>query len=238
MFNWFKNKVKEEEKEVKVVFNKNNYETTENGDIKIRVEFNFNYWIDMVIPKDDIVSHTEKIIVFKDYRNYYNFESSYYYNCESGRILYNEILFYNEISCKSIENKKNVIEYKETQLKTYEYFKEDKCWKLTSTNVVGTEIASEKTPLEVFNDNESKYKLIETKEELNEYLSSDLDCDTWCRKKLYDKMKELGLGDGFINQFADLVGNDLDKYHGMIDLAGEVTDKDTLMYLYTYKFIK
>lgn len=232
MFNWFKNKDEEEAKEVKVVFNKNNYEKTENGDIKIRVEWNFNYWIDMEIPKDDIVSHAEKIIVFKDYRNYYNFESSYYYNFESGRI------FYNEIPCKSIENKKNLIKYKETQLKTYEYFKEDKCWKLTSTNVVGTEIAYEKTPLEVFNDNESKYKLIETEEEFNEYLSSDLDCDTWCRKKLYGKMKDLGLGDGFINQFADLVGNDLDKYHGMIDLAGEVTDKDTLMYLYTYKFSK
>jgi hypothetical protein len=67
-------------------------------------------------------------------------------------------------------------------------------------------------------------------------MSSTLDCNTWCRKKVYNKIKELGLGDGFINQFADLIGNDLDKYHAMIDLANEVTDKDTLMYLYTYKF--
>ena len=235
MFNWFKNQDEEEAKEVKVVFNKNNYETKENGDIKIRVECGFNCWTDRAISKDDIVFHTEKIIVFKDYRDYYNFESRNYYSFESS---YMRRIFYNETTCTSIENKKNLIKYKETQLKTYEYFKEDNCWKLTSTNVVGTEIAYEKTPLEVFNDNGSKYKLIETEEEFNEYLSSDLDCDTWCRKKLYGKMKDLGLGDGFINQFADLVGNDLDKYHAMIDLAGEVTDKDTLMYLYTYKFGK
>ena len=51
-------------------------------------------------------------------------------------------------------------------------------------------------------------------------------------------MKELGLCDGFINNFADLIGNDLNKYHAMIDLASEVKDRDTLMYLYTYKFRK
>lgn len=239
MCKWFnKNKDEKEVREVKIVDgntnNGNNYETKENGDIKIKVEVNsvVNYWFkykdDMVIPKDDIVSHTENIIVFKDYRDYYNFESSY--------MGYN---FYGGNPCMSIENKESFIKYKETQLKTYEYFKEEKCWKLTSTNVVGAEIVYKKTPLEVFNYNESKkYKLIETEEELYDYIKSTLDCDTWCRKKLYDKMKELGLGDGFINQFADLVGNDLNKYHAMIDLANEVTDKDTLMYLYTYKFSK
>ena len=235
MFKWFKNKYEEEVeiKKFEIVNNNNNYETEENGDIKIKAEkCNIvNYWViykaDMVIPKDDIVSHTESVIVFKDYRNYYNFESSY-----MGYI------FDGGIPCKSIENKENFVKYKEIQLKTYEYSKEEKCWKLTNTDVIGTEVVYEKTPLEVFNDNEYKYKLIETVEEFNDYLSSTLNCDTWCRKKLYDKMKRLGLGDGFINQFADLVGNDLNKYHAMIDLANEVTDKDTLMYLYTYKFGK
>lgn len=82
----------------------------------------------------------------------------------------------------------------------------------------------------------SKYKLIETLEELNEYKSSTLSCDDWCRLKLINKMKELGLGDGFINSFVDLIGNDLDKYHQMIDLANECNDRSTLMYMYTYKF--
>lgn len=216
------------------MFNINKYETKENGDIKIRAEREYDGYVycfgipkdDIVIPKSAIVSHTENSIVFKAYRYYYNFESRLY-NCYHADIH------------KSIENKENFINYKETQLKTYEYSERDECWKLTNIDVVGTEVESEKTPLEVFRDNyKAKYKLLETEEEFNEYMASTLDCDTWCRKKLYTKMKELGLGDGFINQFADLVGNDLNKYYAMIDLANEVADKDTLMYLYTYKFGK
>lgn len=239
MFKWLNKCIKDANdldkltEEVKKIENKNNYKIKENGDIGIRAEIRsvadycFKYISDMVIPKDDIVSHTENIIVFKDYRDYYNFKFPYIgYVFNSG------------IPCMSIENKKNFVKYRETRLNTYKYFEEEKCWKSTNTNVIGTEMVYEKTPLEVFNDNKSKYKLIETEVELNEYLTSTLDCDTWCRKKLYDKMKELGLGDGFINQFADLIGNDLDKYYAMIDLANEVTDKDTLMYLYTYKFSK
>lgn len=231
MFKWFKNKNENNWENIKETNTKNNYTTLENGDIKIKAEKKgiihswYEYIDNMVIPKDNIVSHMENNIVFKDYKSYYNFEYP----------IYGGFPFAN--NSKSIENKKNFIEYKETQLKTYEYFDKDKCWKLKDVNVVGTEVVSEKTPLEIFKEEyKSKYKLIETEEEFNEYMSSTLDCDTWCRKKVYNKMKELGLGDGFINQFADLIGNDLDKYHAMIDLANEVTDKDTLMYLYTYKF--
>ena len=232
MFKWF-NKNKDSEikntDEVTKVKNADNYETEENGDIRIKVEKQYNYSCfgkykeDVIIPKDSIVSHTKDNIVLKDYKWYFNLESEYFnYN------IY-----------KSIEDKENLIKYKDTRIKTYEYSEKDKCWKCTKTEVVGTEVISETTPLDVFKKEfDSKYKLIETKTELNDYLSSTLDCDTWCRKKLYDKMKELGLGDGFINQFADLVGNDLDKYYAMIDLANEVSDKDTLMYLYTYKFSK
>lgn len=232
MFKWFKNKNENNWENIKETNTKNNYTTLENGDIKIKAEKKgiihswYEYIDNMVIPKDNIVSHMENNIVFKDYKSYYNFKSSYM-----------GYTFIDGDACKSIENKENFIKYKETQLKTYEYFDKYKCWKLTNTNVVKTEVVYEKTPLEIFKEKyKSKYKLIETEEEFNEYMSSTLDCDTWCRKKLYDKMKELGLGDGFINQFADLVGNNLDKYHAMIDLSGEVTDKDTLMYLYTYKF--
>ena len=208
-----------------------NYETEENGDIKIRAEKRFSYTYgtfidDTIIPKSSIVSHTKNSIVLKDYRYYYNFEHCLYssnFKNVGG----------------AIENKQNFIKYKETQLKTYEYLKENKYWKLIDIDVVATEVEYEKTPLEIFKEKfKSKYGLIETEDEFNEYISSSLDCDTWCRKKLYDKMKELGLGEGFINQFADLIGNDLNKYHAMIDLANEVSDKDTLMYLYTYKFSK
>lgn len=242
MFGWFKkNKNVEDEqsnktenvekpvekpKEIKIA---NNYEVKENGDIEIRAEkqstigWFYSYKTDFVIPKSDIVSHTENSIVFKDYRYYFNFESEYF----------------NYVEYKSIENKDNLIKYKETQIKTYEYFREDKCWRHTKTDIVGTEKVSERTPIEIFRkDCKSKYCLIENEDELNDYLSSALDCNTWCRMKLYNKMKELGLGDGFINSFADLIGNNLEKYHAMIDLASEVSDKDTLMYLYTYKFGK
>lgn len=239
MFKWFNKdeaKEKEEFEEIKKV-KANNYATKENGDIVIKVEDGYNYsWTypskykkDVVIPKDSIISHTNDSIVFKYYRCYFNFEPDYYYY---GIIKEN-------VYSKSIKNKEDLVEYKETQVKTYTYSKEYKCWELTQTDVVGTEILSEKTPLEVFKEeHKSKYKLIESEEEFNEYMSSALDCDTWCRKKLYNKMKEAGLGDGFINEFADLIDNNLDKYHAMIDLANEVSDKDTLMYLYTYKFRK
>ncbi len=231
MFKWFNKDKNESNESRKPIINKvNNYETQENGDIKIKAErqssigFYCTYKGDIVIPKSSIISHTENNIVFKDYRRYFNFESKY---------LYSISMYYYE----SIKNKENFVEYKETQIKTYEYFVEDECWKLMKTDIVGIEVVHERTPLEIFKEQyKSKYKLIETEDEFNEYMASTLDCNTWCRKKLYNKMKELELGDGFINQFADLVGNDLDKYYAMIDLANEVSDKDTLMYLYTYKF--
>lgn len=206
-----------------------NYEIKENGDIKIRVEQQgigswCTYKSDMTISKTSIISHTKNSIVFKDY--------AYRTNCCQPEVF--DLIF---SLYEPIENKKDFIRYKDTRINTYEYSEEDKCWKHTKTEVVGTETTSEQTPLEIFKEEfKSKYKLIETEDEFNEYISSTLDCNTWCRKKLYNKMKELGLGDGFINQFADLVGNDLDKYYTMIDLANEVSDKDTLMYLYTYKF--
>jgi hypothetical protein len=230
VFKWFKNK-KKKEKEIIVVINKGNYKIRENDDIVIRVK-SYHHLLgilsdDIIVPKSSIVSHTENNIVFKDYNDYYNFQSSY-----MGYVLGGD-------AYKSIEEKENYIKYKETQLKTYEYFKEEKYWKLINTDIIGTEIVYEKTPLEVFKEiYKSKYKLIETEKEFNDYMKSTFDCNTWCRNKLYNKMKELKLGDGFINQFADLIDNDLNKYHAMIDLANEVTDKDTLMYLYTYKFGK
>ena len=210
----------------------NNYQIDDNGCIKIKVQK--DVWLggtsrtkDISIDKSLIVSHTENNIEFRSYEYYSNFEPKTIYGIQYGD------------SNEPIESKQNFIRYKEKQIHTYEYSKEDECWKFIKRDIVGREVVSKTTPLEIFvNQRDSKYKLIETIDEFNNYLSSALDCDTWCRKKLYDKMKELGLGDGFINQFADLVGNDLDKYHAMIDLANEVTDKDTLMYLYTYKFRK
>lgn len=223
LFNWSNEDVKD--------MISNNYQIDDNGCIKIQVQR--DTWLsgtsrikDISIDKSLIVSHTENKIAFKSYKYYFNFENKNLYEIYSNSDL-------------SIENKEDLIQYKEEQIHTYEYSKQDKYWKFVTKDIVGREIESKKTPLEIFvNRWNAKYKLIETIDEFSEYISSALDCNTWCRKKLYDKMKELGLGDGFINQFADLVGNDLDKYHAMIDLANEVADKDTLMYLYTYKFGK
>lgn len=223
MFNLFKENKEDNKDKVNVKENKtNNYEDKGNK-IVINVHMIYAGWYsydDITIPKSSIITHTNDTIIFKDYETSYNYNMAY----------------------KSIENKEIFIEYKNTYIKTYTYTKKFHCdewyWKQTGRKLENREIISKKTPLEIFKEYNSKYKLIETEEELNKYLSSTLDCDTWCRMKLYNKMKELGLGDGFINNFADLVGNDLDKYHAMIDLANEVTDKDTLMYLYTYKFRK
>lgn len=214
-------------KDIKCVA-KNNYKINDDGDITIKVQK--DAWLcgtestkDISIKKSFIVSHTENSIVFQSYKHCLNSATRYIYD--------------NDDYHSSIENKEDLIEYKDIENHTYKYSEKDKCWKRIKIDVVGTEAVFSKTPLVVFLEEfNSKYKLIETVDEFNDYLSSSLDCNTWCRKKLYNKMKELGLGDGFINQFADLVGNDLDKYYAMIDLANEVSDKDTLMYLYTYKF--
>lgn len=234
MFKWFcknKNELNETKKmqkseEVqKPEFD--NYKIDNDGNIIIRALYGLCLNYKFLIPKESIVSHQKESIVFKDYIDTYNHQINWGYN--------NHCIDY----CQTMENKENFIKYKETRIKYFSYSSYGKQWNLTKEDTVGTEVILERTPLDVFEKEfNSKYKLIETIEEFNDYLSSTLDCDTWCRKKLYDKMKELGLGDGFINQFADLVGNNLDKYYAMIDLANEVSDKDTLMYLYTYKFRK
>ena len=240
MFKWFKknkdveseepNK-KEEIKDPKKIKIANNYEVKDNGDISIRFEHstrNGYGWTryEHSISKESIISHTKNNIVCKHYEYFYNHENPWYIGVGSFPYVENVVKY-----------KKNLIKYKETQIQTLKYYPEEEVWRVVNVDNINKEIVFEETPLEVFLKSfKGKYKLIETEDEFNDYLSSTFDCDTWCRKKLYDKMKELGLGDGFINSFADLVGNNLDKYHAMIDLANEVTDKDTLMYLYTYKF--
>lgn len=158
-----------------------------------------------------------------------------------------------EIKCYRIFDKQNhdyasLIEHKE-DLKTWQeklectYRYEDNYflqgWRNTEWFKV-EEFDYQGTPIqEVFTDKlGGKYKLIESVNELNAYLLSKLSCDDWCRLKLISTMKSLNLGDGFITGFADLIGNDLEKYHLMIDLAKEVKDIDTLMYMFVYKFGK
>lgn len=220
MFKWFNKYMKETEefkkdKEFKAIKRANNCTIDDNGNVTIYARCG-SYWCSrLFISKESIISHTKNMIIFKDYEDNYNY-----------------IPF-----SKTIEYKKNLIKCKRTITKTFKYDPDNYLWRCIKGDSIEEKIVFEKTPLEVFKLYGSvAYKLIETEEELNEYMSSTLDCNTWCRKKVYNKMKELGLGDGFTNQFADLIGNDLDKYHAMIDLANEVTDKDILMYLYTYKF--
>lgn len=200
-----------------------NYEIKDNGDIEVKT----SDYCSEIIKLPSIMSRSEEEIVFEEYIESYSHKYNFCYNFTAPA--------YRE----AIDKKENLITFKTRILKTYKYNDVWEHWSCDAKEVFKPEIVSIKTPLELFNEiYKTKYKLIESEEEFGEYLSSVLDCDTWCRKKLYNKMKELGLGDGFINQFADLVGNDLDKYYAMIDLANEVSDKDTLMYLYTYKFGK
>lgn len=244
MFGWFKknknvedeqlNKTEnvekpvEKQKEIKIA---NNYEVKDNGNISIKFEHSTHNgygWAryERSISKESILSHTKNNIACKHFEYFYNHENPW---CVST-VPWADVK-------DIVEYKENLIKYKEEQIQTLEYYPEERLWRVANVDTIGKEVVYEKTPLEVFVESfEGKYKLIETEDEFNDYVSSSLDCNTWCRMKLYNKMKELGLGDGFINSFADLVGNDLEKYHAMIDLASEVTDKDTLMYLYTYKF--
>lgn len=235
MFKWFKrnqnqNQNKTIEDLVEEKFKNNtNYHELEDGSIRIKYEYDSydSFTTFMEIPKDSIVSHTEDTIIVKDYRNCFNLNV----RAKWGNF---------EISCPelAIDKKENFITYKQTYFKTYVYDSKHKFWKFVNKEFVSKEIESEKTPREIFEENECKYKLIEGEEEFDEYLKSKLDADTWSRKKLYNKMRELGLGNGFIEEFSDLIGNDLKKYHTMINLASEVSDPDTLMYLYVYKFKK
>lgn len=148
----------------------------------------------------------------------------------------------------AIEEKTNYKEFEFKNVKQF-YLNSDRYWFCFNSNIfIDTDSDKKRisdtpiktlTPLEYFKQyHDSKYKLIETEDELSEYLESKLSCDDWCRLKLVKKMKEIGLGDGFINGFADLIGNDLDKYYQMIDLANECNNKDILMYLFIYKFGK
>jgi hypothetical protein len=223
MFKWF-NKNKNEKP--------SNYTITSNNEIEIKIfdAASWAVWETLLIPVSSVISYNEERIIFEDA------DISYSHYTEYCGLRHIEQC---RNHAKAIDKKENFIECKETWVKTFKYNPEEQWWKLVTQSKIKVEEISNRTPLEIFKEEyKSKYKLIETEEEFNDYLSSALDCDTWCRKKLYDKMRELGLGDGFINQFADLVGNDLDKYYAMIDLANEVYDKDTLMYLYTYKFGK
>lgn len=79
------------------------------------------------------------------------------------------------------------------------------------------------------------YKLIETEKELIDYLRSGISCDDWCTIKLYSRMKALGLGEAFINEFGEMI-NDLNKYHTMINLAKECKSKDLLMFMLIKRF--
>lgn len=224
MFNWFKKNKANETKEEK----KKNYKELDNGDISLCIE-DYGYFM----PNDK-------------YRRYYttsiNIPKSSIISCDNNYMTFEHSETEQEYSrFDAIEEKKDyIVSTKDLLVLCSNRSMETRnLWSIVRKEVVSSKEVSRQTPLEVFTtDFKSQYKLIETEDEFNDYLASTLDCNTWCRRKLYNKMKEVGLGDGFINEFADLIGNDLDKYHAMIDLAGEVSDKDTLMYLYTYKFGK
>lgn len=97
------------------------------------------------------------------------------------------------------------------------------------------ETGNTKTCMDVFKELGS-YKLIETEAEFEDYLNSNVSSDDWCMHKLAKTMLSLNFGQGFINGFADLIGNDLQRYHEMIDLSKECKSRDILMYLLVKKY--
>jgi len=81
-------------------------------------------------------------------------------------------------------------------------------------------------------------KLIETEAELDNYYNSSLNINDWCRLKLVKKMKEIGLDDGFIYEFGDMIGTDIDKYKSLTNIAKECRNIDLLKYMLIYKYGK
>lgn len=209
-----------------------NYTVLKNGDIQITCKNYDNdslrgYHLSCInIKKEDILELNNNMIKCIMYEDKCNEHTRAYWNGETPIVTYS-----------LIEDKVDHIEWKQKSINTYSHLND--YWYLRSSKLV-EKFDQQTTPIqELFAKKwHSKYKLIESEEELNNYLQSKLSCDDWCRLKLVTKMKELNLGMGFITAFADLIGNDLDKYHTMIDLASEVKDKDILMYLFVYKFGK
>lgn len=181
----------------------------------------------LCVSKNNLLSLDDKKVVYKDFVN------SHYINWKNSK----------EIESKSKLYK--IYNHEYVRSASFEEVHHDAGWDYNNLWIIYDSVLVEKHLIEELSIQEyfkryydSKYKLIETEDELNEYLESKLSCNDWCRLKLVKKMKEIGLGNGFINGFADLIGNDLEKYHQMIDLANECKDKDILMYLFTYKFGK
>lgn len=231
-----KNKQTVVEQPVGAKTNKINHFLSEDDEkisIQVKSSTNFNkYHVGVVtILKSDIIELSKETIkCYEVLRNENFIESSF-----DGYSL----KLYSNLR-HAIENKQDYIKSENKYIVTYGYEKNEIYWEKNAyREKIESKIVKKMTPKEVFTKVcESKYKLIETEEELDSYLNSKLSCDDWCRLKLYTKMRELGFGNGFIDSFADLIGNDLNKYHQMIDLASETNDRDTLMYLYTYKFGK
>lgn len=141
-----------------------------------------------------------------------------------------------EQSCSdnyAIENKCNQALCETVKIYRFDLLKDG--WHVRTLKTISDKLLNTLTPLDLFKK-KGFYKLIENETEFKEYMSSDVSCNDWCRIKLVKKMKELGLGAGFINAFADLIGNDLERYKIMNELANECKDKDILMYMLTQKF--
>lgn len=186
----------------------------------------------------------EEEVTFKVLDNFYNIVEDKTFK-KSGIVSQTEDTFvYKEVyeSCWPLKGsaffeKKPVTVTKKAEYKTYKFNRKKEYWvyeseeqKVEDTFVLSLE--------EIFDEFNSEFCLLESKEELLDYLNSKFDLPTWGRLKVVRKMKELGLGMGFITHFAELIGTDLDKYRAMVDLAEEIEDKDLLMYLYVNKFGK
>lgn len=134
---------------------------------------------------------------------------------------------------EAIFDKTDYIERQEDYIHCY--YNENGKYVYSDKYCIGTKIVKTLTSLECFKEL-GTIGLIEKEEECIEYLNSKLSFYDWCNKKLFNKMKELQLGNGFIGTFSDLIGTDLERYKAMCDLAKECESNDLLMFLFVKKF--
>lgn len=84
------------------------------------------------------------------------------------------------------------------------------------------------TPLEEFHEKGSKYRLIDSEEEFQEYLDYPYDISLFCDLKLYRTLKGFGLDGDEIQKKARVVGHDLLKYNKLLAIMDESKDNREL----------
>lgn len=137
---------------------------------------------------------------------------------------------------KAIENKTAYDVYEETHQSTYQYDTEIGYWSLVDVQVVDRQLVRTVTPYDTLKEH-GHYSLIETEDEMRDYLNGPLDLFTWCRTKLYHRMSSFGLDNGFIDKYARYVGMDYLAYTKMLELYDYCANTNKYVMLNLFKHL-